>query len=122
MSATCVQLGTVLVVEDDFDVREGLSDALQDLGVAVTAVRHGWEALGMLTAGLTPSIVLVDLLMPVMDGADFLARLRTNPDWDTLPVVIMTASGQPLPPGADALLRKPFDMGELLALLARHVR
>jgi CheY-like chemotaxis protein len=69
------------------------------------------------------ALVVLDLVMPVMSGAEILQRLRADPDLREIPVVLMTAAA-PVPgerePPADAVLRKPFDLDELLAVVARH--
>jgi CheY-like chemotaxis protein len=116
-------LGTtphILVVEDLDDHRELLTQVLLDLGYAVTAVADGRAALDRVRDGLRPSLVILDLLMPVADGARFLLDLRAHADpvLARIPVVLMTAD-----PGEaadridganpDLLLAKPFGLREL---------
>jgi len=85
---------TVLVVEDDPDIRELLTLELRDLGHEVTTSEHGREGFEWLAgpAGESCCIVLLDLFMPVMDGWDFLYSLRQYPAWTELPVIVLSAS------------------------------
>src|SRR5687768_6319324 len=109
--------GPILVVDDDVDVREALTEMLQYRGYAVESAANGLEALDVLrTMAARPSIILLDLMMPVMDGYGFLAERRKDPDLATIPVAIVTAGH-----GVDqsrvngtTVLRKPVDMPELM--------
>jgi len=110
----------ILVVEDLDEHRELLSQVLVDLGYAVTSVGDGRAGLDSVEAGLRPDLILLDLWMPVMDGAEFLVRLRTHadPTLARVPVVLMTADPaaapgrvQGTPP--DLTLAKPFGLREL---------
>ena len=112
----------ILLVEDDAGIRQGIADFLALEGYAVDAVRNGEEALAYLRSGL-PALLVVDLVMPVMNGPQLLARLREENLAAGVPVAIMTAAmpvASALPP-ADAYLSKPFDLDELLAVVARHM-
>src|SRR5438128_628107 len=86
--ALMVSSQTVLVVEDNDEAREGLAVLLRREGYEVLLAEHGEEALGHLRAGPRPALVLLDMLMPVLDGWHFLARLCQNES--PVPVVIMT--------------------------------
>jgi CheY-like chemotaxis protein len=79
----------VLVVEDDADTRTVLQEYLSDAGFDVRTARHGLEALEMVN-GESPDAVLLDLLMPVMDGMTFIQRLRAQPRHVALPVIVLT--------------------------------
>jgi CheY-like chemotaxis protein len=112
----------ILLVEDDVGVREGISDCLVLEGYEVDTAANGAEALARLRAGTRPGLILLDLVMPVMNGAQLLARLRHEPGLADIPVVLMTAAMPPgarLPP-ASGYLSKPFDLSELLGLAERH--
>jgi CheY-like chemotaxis protein len=85
---------TILVVDDERDVREALELSLSVAGYEVVTARHGREALDLLGRGLRPSLVLLDLMMPVMNGRDFLVALRSQHEFDQLPVVVVTAFGR----------------------------
>jgi CheY-like chemotaxis protein len=108
----------ILVVDDDPDIREALRDILDDAGYSVVLAFHGQMALEMLGTMRRPCLVLLDWMMPVMDGAQFLHLLRENPLYDTVKVILCTASGRDVPPGAQGLLRKPFELEELLAVVS----
>ncbi len=82
--------GVVLMVEDDAPTRKMTRHSLQKSGLNVVEAHNGEEALARL-ASLTPQLILLDLMMPVMDGFQFLAQLRQNPAWRSIPVVVLTA-------------------------------
>lgn len=111
----------ILIVDDDSGIRDTLADCLECEGYDVAGARNGAEGLEHLAAR-RPDLILLDLLMPVMNGHQFLARLRADAATRDIPVLLMTgASGrtaQPLPP-ADAVLPKPFELDELLELVKR---
>lgn len=114
----------VLVVDDDPDIREALSLALELDGYQVASARNGleaWELLGR----TAPSLVLLDLAMPVLDGAGLLARIRDDARLRSLPVVVITAfsalAGDVRALASDCL-HKPLDLDAVLALASRHCR
>ena len=80
----------VLLVEDDIETREMMARTLEKAGWAVSEAGNGQEALDSM-AGLQPRLILLDLMMPVMDGFDFLAAMRTRPEWQHIPVIVITA-------------------------------
>ncbi len=82
--------GVVLMVEDDAPTRKMTRHALQKAGLNVVEAHNGAEALARL-ASVSPQLILLDLMMPVMDGFQFLAQLRQNPVWSAIPVVVLTA-------------------------------
>ena len=115
----------VLVVEDDADLREGLSQALRDHGFGVTPTTNGQEALDLLRAGARPSVILLDLMMPELNGWQLAAALRRDPDLSRIPQVVISAymddteqEALALPP--DDCLRKPFHLRILIHALERH--
>jgi CheY-like chemotaxis protein len=111
----------VLVVEDDRDLREGLTDALELEGYAVVGVEHGEAALRHLRSGARPCVILLDLMMPVMDGWTFRREILGDVSLAQIPVVIMTAATAPPPPApGDAFLRKPLEIDSLVDLVQRH--
>jgi CheY-like chemotaxis protein len=111
--------GRVLVVDDDVAIREVLVDILEAEGYAVASASDGQEALQRLSS-LTPCIVLLDLMMPVMDGFEVLAHLRADPATSALPVLVLTANRTGLPPGATSMLHKPFEISDMLAFVDDH--
>lgn len=116
-------MNPILVVDDDAGIRELITDTLSDEGYAVVTAPDGAAALVMLDEW-QPSLILLDLLMPLMDGDEFLRRYHERPGAH-VPVVVFSASG----PGriaraaaqveADAFLAKPFDLDDLLGLVTR---
>lgn len=112
--------GTILLLEDDADVRMAIAGLLEDEGYEVVAASNGLEGLRVLAGMRVPCLILLDLWMPVMTGREFLAQLAAVPAWRTLPVVVLTASDSPRPLGATALLRKPFPASKLLEFVAAH--
>jgi CheY-like chemotaxis protein len=112
----------ILLVEDDLGIRQGIADCLVLEGYEVEAAANGAEALAHLRAGPRPGLIVLDLVMPVMNGAQLLARLRRDPGLADIPVVLMTAAMPPGPrlPPASGYLSKPFELSELLALVERH--
>jgi CheY-like chemotaxis protein len=111
----------VLVVEDDEGIREALIDLLDTEGFEVRAAIHGADALSKLRDGSPPpDVILLDLMMPVMDGWAFRAEQKNDPVIAGIPVVVITASRQAdvsvLSP--KAFLKKPIDFDELLRVIA----
>jgi CheY-like chemotaxis protein len=111
----------LLVVDDDEDIREALHELLALEGYAVSTARHGREALDMLRGGLTPSVILLDIMMPVMNGYEFLEERRDDPQLAQVPVIVMSA-GVPRVTGVEVVLQKPLDLPRLLAQLGSYSR
>jgi CheY-like chemotaxis protein len=116
----------VLVVEDEFIVRACLAETLEDEGYRVATARHGAEALALIRED-RPDAVLLDLLMPVMDGLEFLHARHAQPRLATLPVVVLSAGGGDALRNATALratavLAKPVDLDVLSVVLAQVLR
>ena len=109
---------TVLVVDDDKDIRDLLSDALAAEGYSVLSARHGAEALERLHA-MHADVILLDLMMPVMDGLAFMDAKNADPVIRDIPVIAMTAATRSHVEGAVTLMRKPFDLDLFLASVAR---
>ena len=114
----------LLLVDDDADMRSALADALGE-GFEVAQAANGEEGLRWLRQAGRPCAVLLDLLMPQMDGGEFLARMREEPEYAQVPVLILTgiASSQlKRLLGAEAVFVKPFDTGQLRRELERLCR
>jgi two-component system response regulator CpxR len=110
---------SVLVIDDDADIREALRESLQEAGFAVVTAAHGQEGLDRLQRIPPPSVIVLDLMMPVMDGHQFTAALREHPALSSLPVIVLTA-GQTTPSDVSRVIRKPLRMGELLSAIHEH--
>jgi CheY-like chemotaxis protein len=115
--------GTILVVDDNDDLRETVQMLLEAKGFSVAAAGDGRAALEHLRTGARPVLVLLDLMMPDMNGWQFLQHVREDPSLGAIPIVIMTAhkSVDLAPLAPTDVLHKPFDAGKLLATIARHV-
>jgi CheY-like chemotaxis protein len=103
----------ILIVEDDFEIREELVDLISFEGQPVTGVENGAAALAWLEqAPKLPWVILLDLMMPVMDGWEFRAAQRRNPRFAAIPVVLMSGAGDVKSEAraleAQGFLLKPF--------------
>ncbi len=115
--------GRVLVVDDDPDIRDALSEALRAEGYDATAASNGSEALDALNgAGPRPAAIVLDLMMPVMTGWEFLERKGRDPLLSGIPVIVVSASGREPHSGAAFHLEKPFDLEMLLHAVRRCTR
>jgi CheY-like chemotaxis protein len=116
---------SVLVVDDDADIRLTLEDVLVAEGFSVALAANGAEALRVLT-GARPRVILLDLSMPVMDGEQFRERQRSDATLAAIPIVVMTAADRTrekiAPMNADGFLAKPVQLDDLLAIVSRYAR
>lgn len=113
---------TILVVDDDADTRDLLSEFLAVHGYEVHVARDGRHAFQVLAHIGTPDLILLDYLMPVMNGSQFLARKRRNPRLRPIPVVLLSAwtrAWSATRRDAVEVLSKPFDLVRLLDLVQR---
>jgi CheY-like chemotaxis protein len=114
----------ILVVDDDPDILEALSEILESEGFGVRRARNGREALDSLGAQL-PGLILLDLMMPVMDGWEFVEQIRPRRDWAEIPVIVLSAdrnvSSKARSLGAVGYLAKPFELRELLELVRSSI-
>jgi CheY-like chemotaxis protein len=106
----------LLVVEDDDMIREALTDLLRDEGAVVTPAENGRDALQQLRGAQVADLILLDLMMPVMDGWEFRVEQRADPQLAPIPLIAMSAdmSAKARAIAADAYLRKPLDFSELV--------
>jgi CheY-like chemotaxis protein len=111
----------ILVVEDDPDLSEVLVELAEGMGYRVLHAANGSEGLAILDQN-RPSLVLVDLLMPVMGGIEFLHTVRRRPEWQTIPCVVMTGANDPMLGLKEdvVVLYKPFDIDALADVLRQH--
>lgn len=120
------RLGPILIVDDDPDIVEVLGLLLESEGYEVVSARHGALALEALRTGArVASLILLDLMMPVMDGWQLYEQLQRVPELKDIPIVMITADFRAVPRaqalGVAAVLRKPFDADELLAVVRELV-
>ncbi len=114
---TCAR---VLIVEDDEDIREGLADLFREEGYSVAVATNGAEGLAAARAS-GADLVLLDLAMPVMDGAGFLARQQADMSIADIPVIVLTARQGVELAGCCEILPKPFELEDLLAAASRCI-
>jgi CheY-like chemotaxis protein len=112
---------SILIVDDEFGLAEMLRDMLRDSGYEVTLAINGRLALEILGEGRI-DLVLTDMMMPVMDGAELAAAMRNHERYRATPIIMMTSlpTAFPQPEGLfDAVLRKPFTPDLLLETMGR---
>ena len=115
----------VLVVEDDEAIRMLIADALEFEGYDVVTATNGADALAKLVT-VRPDAIVLDLMMPVMDGWAFLSARREHPEYSRIPVLVVSASHDLTATapqlGVRACLAKPFNLDVLLAVVERLIR
>jgi CheY-like chemotaxis protein len=114
----------VLIVEDDDDLREMMAQLLSLEGFQAAAVANGQEALEYLRQGTAPDLILLDMMMPVMDGWEFRRRQKSDPSMAEVPVIVLSAldQGRITDISAEAILKKPLDFDRLLQLVRTYCR
>lgn len=113
----------VLVVDDDPDLLDVVRFALEGEGFDVETAENGEQALAYLRTGVRPALVLLDLMMPVMNGWKFLDEIAKTPSLRPVPVVVLSAAERvEVPAGAVAFARKPIDLGSLVEVIEHHSR
>lgn len=115
---------TVLIVDDDLDLRNTLREVLEDQGYKVETAINGREALDHLRRGRLPRVVVLDLMMPVMDGWQLIEEMKQDPKLARLPVLVISAAKKPgLNLGdADGVLSKPLDLYDLVVSIERSAK
>jgi CheY-like chemotaxis protein len=110
----------VLIVDDDEDIRDAIRQALEDEGYEVADAANGREALELLQTGPIPALILLDLMMPVMTGEQFLLEQRQRPALAQIPVVVLSANDRIKEKAelfhAAGYLRKPVTLDVLLGV------
>lgn len=115
-------MATILIVDDERPVRQFLVAAFEQEGHQVLEASHGRQALNILAStSAHPDIVISDVMMPLVGGAELCSVLKADPSTADIPVVLMSAaySRQNFNSGADAIIGKPFDLDTLEALVKR---
>ena len=114
--------GPILVIDDEQDIREALVTVLTSEGHDAVAAADGREALRLLREGLRPCLILLDLMMPGMNGWEFRIQQRDDPDLAAIPTVVVSAAGMDAIRAvrADAVLPKPIDVDRLLEILGGY--
>lgn len=124
VSTENLKSSSVLIVEDNEANIASLKDYLEYKGFILAVARNGQEALDCL-AQQRPDVILMDVQMPVMDGIEATRQIRTHPDWQSIPIIALTALTMPgdrerfLAAGMNEHISKPVRLGELLSLIHR---
>ena len=119
--------GQLLLVDDEPGLREAVQAYLEDSGFSVRVASNATEGWNMLQQ-MTPDLVISDIMMPQVDGYEFLAQMRGDQRFKTLPVIFLTARGmtsdriQGYDAGCDAYLPKPFDPDELVSIVTGIIK
>ncbi len=118
---------TVLIVEDDPDVRASIAEVLEDNEYRPLSASNGRDALNALSsASPKPCLILLDIMMPIVDGRQFRSAQMEDPLLRSIPVVLLTAYAKPeqvaLDMGVDSYLRKPCELEALLSTVAHYCR
>jgi DNA-binding response OmpR family regulator len=113
---------TVLIVEDEFAIADLLELALTDADYRVIKAANGRDGLECLAKGPTPDILLVDFMMPILDGAGFIKKLRNSDTQRKIPCIMMSAAPEANVrahvQGYAAFVRKPCRLADVLRLIA----
>lgn len=113
---------TILIIEDDADIRDSLLQALELEGYQVLGAENGREGLKVLEDGARPNLILLDLMMPIMSGWQFYEAIQGKPEFKSIPIVVISAVGSKadeMP--AQAVLRKPVDLESLIKVVDQHI-
>lgn len=113
----------ILVVEDDTSIRELLVELLESEGYEVASAVNGLEGLKILQSQKNPDLILIDLMMPVMDGYSFRTEQLKNNEWSKIPTVVMSAEANAKEKmknfSITAFLSKPVELDTILKTVAR---
>lgn len=113
----------VLIAEDEYDIALALELVLNETGYRVAIVPNGQEAVSFLALE-RPDLVLMDIMMPVLTGLEALKKIRQNPAFADLPVVLMSAApakGTQEEYAWNAFIRKPFNVDDVLRVIAKLI-
>lgn len=112
-----------LVVDDNPDIRLLIKQALEMENYEIIQAENGKIAQQILTSGVRPCVILLDLMMPVMDGKQFLIWKNNSPDHSQIPVIVISALAQDASlPGTIKYLRKPIDLRDMIETIEKVCR
>ena len=115
---------TILIVEDDEDLRDSLAELFEERGYAVVAAQNGQDALNRLVAGLVPCLILLDLMLPIVSGWEFRNQQLADPRFAQIPIIILSgihnlrSEAQRLQ--AVAFVPKPLDFDRLFKAIDQY--
>lgn len=119
---------TILIVEDDEDISHLLAFILRREGFELHTAAEGQTAQRLLDEIAPPSLILLDVMLPYADGFQLVSQIRNKPQWENVPIVMLTAKSQErdivraLDAGANDYVLKPFQPQELMARLRRFLK
>ncbi len=111
---------TVLVVEDELELREMMRDALELNGYAVVTAEDGQDALDKIGDIEHLCLVILDLLMPVMNGWDFVEKMRQRAEWAAIPIVVHSSAPAPPSTGVTRVIQKPMLFERLISIAREY--
>jgi CheY-like chemotaxis protein len=111
----------ILLVEDDYSIRELMTELLEGEGYTVSIAENGRDALDILERGSLPSLIVLDMSMPIMTGREFLDVQTEDLRFQKIPVLVVSAvADEKNTMGATAFIRKPADLNVILAMVDRY--
>ena len=110
---------TLLIVDDERDIRESLQEYFEDEGLAVRVAANGRDALDVLAEDPLPCLVILDLIMPIMSGNELYQAMQNDPRLVKVPVIISTSDPSRAPSGV-LIMKKPIDLDLLLATVRQY--
>lgn len=112
---------SILVIEDDIDIQDALKQGLEMEGYSVFTANNGKEGMEQLYKIPTPCLILLDLMMPVMNGWEFVEEINKDLMLSTIPIVVVTAFGDKKnTPITTGTIPKPIDFDSLLGTVCKH--
>ena len=112
---------SILIIEDNFEIRESLKIALEMEGFSVFLAENGKIGLEKLAVIPTPCVILLDLMMPVMNGWEFIEIISKDIMLSTIPIIVVSAFGEKnTNPKPSAYIQKPIDLDALLSAVSKH--
>jgi len=112
---------SILIVDDEKDVRDSLQELLEYEGYAVQTAANGAEALELLQGSELPCVMILDLIMPVVSGNDVYARMQNDSRLARVPVIISSSDPSRAPSGV-LIMKKPWNLRRLLGTIRDHCR
>ncbi|HEX4336521.1 MAG TPA: response regulator [Polyangiaceae bacterium] len=110
---------SVLIVDDDADIRDTLKELCEDEGYDVATAANGADAMRILTGAILPCVVILDLIMPIMTGNEVFAAMQQEPRLARVPVIVSTSDPSRAPSGV-LIMKKPIDIDRLLGAIRRY--
>lgn len=109
----------IMIVDDEADIRDSLQEFFEDEGYAVITAENGQKALALLASGNVPCVVILDLLMPIVDGNEVYEKMQADPRLAQVPVIISTSDPRRAPSGV-LTMKKPVSLMRLLGVVRQY--